>query len=395
MEVAKLDSYRLSPEEMDMGKKTTNPDLSAALIGLIGTRGPMSRTDAARHLGVSPATVTNVTKPLLAQGTLIESGTQPSAGGRPSVLLDVVQQRRYALGVKLTPNHLTMAEVDINGAPSPGESVDLDMRSPGAFEQIAHIIGDRVRDRTGLLLGIGLALPGFSDPENPDIVTAPTLGWDAVDLGRLLRTTTGLPVIIDNDVNALAVADQLYGENHANNRLLVTIGYGIGAALTADGRVLRGAHGGAGEFGHSTARASGLQCTCGLYDCLETLISDNALVRRARESGSLEPHQGKRQLNDLAEAGHPGARALFHDAGISLGIAVANIVHLFDPETITISGEGVDMWHHWESGFLEGLHSRLPENRRSIPVDIHPWTDDTWAHGAASLVFALPLAHLE
>ncbi|WP_434699805.1 hypothetical protein [Trueperella pyogenes] len=66
-----------------MGKKTTNPDLSAALIGLIGTRGPMSRTDAARHLGVSPATVTNVTKPLLAQGTLIESGTQPSAGGRP------------------------------------------------------------------------------------------------------------------------------------------------------------------------------------------------------------------------------------------------------------------------------------------------------------------------
>ena len=382
-----------SPKKVDMGKKTINPDLSAALIGIISTRGPMSRSEAARQLSVSPATITNVTKALLTQGTLIESGTQPSAGGRPSVLLDVVQHRRYALGVKLTPNHMTMAEVDINGTPSPGKSIDLDMRSPDTFEQIAYAIGDQVRNRTGLLLGIGLALPGFSDPENPDIVTAPTLGWNAINLGRLLREMTGLPTVIDNDVNALAVADQLYGDNHADNRLLITIGYGIGAALIADGRVLRGTHGGAGEFGHSTIRASGLQCTCGLYDCLETLISDNALVRRARENGSLEPHEGKRQLNDLAEAGHPEARALFHDAGTSLGIAVANVIHLFDPESITISGEGIDMWHHWERGFLEGLHSRLPGKRWDIPVDIHPWTEDTWAHGAASLVFALPLAH--
>ena len=321
----------------------------------------------------------------------LEPNRPPAAA--PSVLLDVVQHRRYALGVKLTPNHMTMAEVDINGTPSPGKSIDLDMRSPDAFEQIAYAIGDQVHDRTGLLLGIGLALPGFSDPKNPDIVTAPTLGWNAINLGRLLREMTGLPTVIDNDVNALAVADQLYGDNHADSRLLVTIGYGIGAALIADGRVLRGAHGGTGEFGHSTIRASGLQCTCGLYDCLETLISDNALVRRARENGSLEPYEGKRQLNDLAEAGHPEARALFHDAGTSLGIAVANVIHLFDPETITISGEGIDMWHHWERGFLEGLHSRLPRKRCDIPIDIHPWTDDTWAHGAASLVFALPLAH--
>lgn len=375
-----------------MGKKATTPDLSAALVGLIATRGPMSRSDAARQLGVSPATVTNVTKALLAQGSLIESGTQPSAGGRPSVLLDVVQRRRYALGVKLTPNHMTMAEVDITGAPSPGRSIDLDMRAPDVFEQIARAISEQVHDRAGLLLGIGLAIPGFSDPEAPDVVTAPTLGWKSIDLGHLLREATGLPVVIDNDVDALAVADRLYGDNRHSDRLLVTIGYGIGAALTVDGRVLRGSHGGAGELGHTTVCSTGQQCACGLRDCLETLISDDALVRRAREEGTLGGQEGKRRLNQLAEAGHPRARTLFRDAGASLGIAVANVVHLLDPEAITISGEGVDMWHHWEEGFHEALRARLPENRRSIPVDAHPWADDTWAHGAASLVFALPLA---
>lgn len=376
-----------------MDRKPTNRDYGAAIIGLIGTRGPMSRSDMARQLSVSPATITNVTKTLLAQGSLIESGTQPSAGGRPCILLDVVQHRRYALGVKLTPNHMTMAEVDINGAPSPGTSINLDMRAPDALDHITSAISTQVRDRTGLLLGIGLAIPGFSDPKNPDVVTAPTLGWNAVNLGHALRESTGLAVIIDNDANALAVADRLYGDAHADENLFITIGYGIGAAITTDGRVLRGARGGAGELGHTTIQPTRIQCACGLYDCLETLISDNALVRRARQNGSLEAHEGKDRLNRLAEGGHPGAQALFRDAGTSLGVAVANIVHLFDPETITVSGEGVDMWHHWEAGFLDGLHARLNKERQNIPINVHPWADDTWAHGAASLVFALPLAH--
>ena len=376
-----------------MGRKPANPDCGAAIIGLISTRGPMSRSDVAHQLGVSAATVTNVTKVLLAQGLLVESGTQPSTGGRPSVLLDVVQHRRYALGVKLTSNHMTMAEVDINGTPSPGTSIDLDVRAPDAFERITRAISAQVRDRTDLLLGIGLSIPGFSDPKSPDVVTAPTLGWNAINLGQMLRDATGLAVVIDNDVNALAVADRLYGDAPADESLLITIGYGIGAAITTGGRILRGTHGGAGELGHSTIQTTGIQCVCGLHDCLETLISDNALVRRARQNGSLEAHEGKDRLNRLAEAGHPAARALFHDAGTSLGIAVANFVHLFDPQTITISGEGVDMWHHWEAGFLGGLRARLPEDRRNIPIDVHPWTDDTWAHGAASLVFALPLAY--
>lgn len=375
-----------------MARKTANPNLGGAIVGLIGTRGPLPRADIARQLDVSPATVTNVTKSLLADGALVEIGTRPSEGGRPSILLDVAQQRRYALGVKITPNHLTMAEVDINGDPGPATSLDLDMRAPDALDLITDAICTQVTDRTGLLLGMGLAIPGFSDPRNPDLVTSPILGWSNLNLGRMLRDRTELRVVIDNDVNALAVAEQLYGDGDNRDNLLITIGYGIGSALTVDGRVQHGAHGGAGEIGHTTIQPTGIGCSCGLSDCLETLISDNALVRRAREAGILDPSEGKNRLNILAEEGNPAARELLHDAGRLLGLATANLVHQLDPDTITISGEGVDMWHHWEAGFRESLRSRLPQVRRDIPVTVHPWAEDTWAYGAASLVFALPFA---
>lgn len=374
-----------------MGRKPTNPDLGSAVIGLIGTRGPMSRSAIARQLGVSPATITNLTRTLIAEGAVVESGTRPSAGGRPSILLDVAQQRRYALGVKLTPTHLTMAEVDINGVPGPGTSLDLDMRRPEALDRITDAITTQVSDRTGLLLGIGMAIPGASNPHDPDVVSAPTLGWHNLNLGRMIRDRTGLRVVIDNDVNALAVADQLYSDTHPQDNLLITIGYGIGSALTTRGQVLHGTHGAAGELGHTSLGPTGIRCTCGLDDCLETLISDDALVRRARDAHILDTTQGKDHLNTLARNHHPGATALFDDAGRTLGHATANLVHLLDPDTITISGEGVDMWPHWENGYLTALRQRLPAARRDIPVTIHPWSDDTWAYGAASLVFALPL----
>ncbi|MGA4506461.1 ROK family protein [Propionibacteriaceae bacterium G1746] len=373
-----------------MARKQGNANLGSAVIGLVGTRGPLSRAAIARQLEVSAATITNVTKTLLSQGSLVEVGTRPSGGGRPSILLDVAQQRRYALGVKITANHLTMAEVDINGVPAVGTSIDFDMQAPHALDLITDAICAQVKDRTGLLLGIGLAVPGYSDPSNPDLVSAPTLGWNSVNLGRMLRDRTGLRVVIDNDVNALAVADHLYGDPGARDNLLVTIGYGVGSALSSDGRVHRGAHGAAGEIGHTTVRPTGITCRCGLVDCLETLISDDALVRRAREAGIVDAADGKDELNARAGAGDAAACSLLQDAGRDLGTATANLVHLFDPDTITISGEGVDVWRYWEPGFTQGLRSRLPLARRDIPVTVHPWAEDTWAYGAASLVFALP-----
>lgn len=374
-----------------MPRTPTHPDLQGAIVSLVGTGGAMSRAEIARRLGVSAATVTNVTKAMIERGSLTESGTVPSGGGRPATLLDVTQHRRFALGVKITPNHLTLAEVELTGEVSPGWSVDLDMRSPAVLDRIAAIVAERMGDERRLL-GIGVALPGFADPANPGVVTAPILGWRTVDLGGMLSRRTDLPVVIDNDVNALAVATRLYGPQPApDNLLLITIGYGIGCAFTAGGRVFRGARGGAGEFGHIVVDPDGAPCECGLRGCLETLVSDDALVARAVRDGVLPAGATKDDLNRAAEAGDAGARELFAWAGRTLGVAVASLVHVLDPEALVLSGEGVDMWQHWEPGFLPSLRAHLPIHRRDLPVSTQAWSEDIWAHGAASLVFASPL----
>lgn len=376
---------------VEVGNQQASSELEAAVISLVGARGQLSRSDIAKLLGISAASVTNATKRLLHQDVLREVGKKPSDGGRPLVLLEINQEQRFALGVKLTPNHIVMAKTDMNGHISTGVSLDVNMCKSSAFDEIADVIKEYIRPFRRQLLGIGVAVPGRVDPGNPDVLNAPTLGWENKNFGRHLRRQTDLPVVIDNDVNALAVAEKLYQGTGSESTLLVTIGYGIGAAITVEGKVLHGAHGAAAELGHTAIDDSDEPCVCGLKGCLETYISDDSLVRRAREMRILTPSQGKRHLNTMAESGDAQALALFCDAGEKLGVAVANLVQLCDPAAMTISGEGVDMWHHWEPGFSAALRRRTASVYHDLPITVQPWSEDMWAYGAASLVFAQPL----
>ena len=144
----------------------------------------------------------------------------------------------------------------------------------------------------------------------------------------MLSQRTGLPAIVDNDVNALAIAAQLYENTLPGDVALVTIGFGIGCAFAMGSQIYRGAHGGAGELGHTVVDPDGEPCVCGLRGCLETLISDNALTRRARATGILPEGAGKDALNTAAAAGDAAALELFNWAGAQLGYALASLVHL-------------------------------------------------------------------
>ncbi|GAA4888566.1 ROK family protein [Tessaracoccus lubricantis] len=373
-----------------MARRNTPADLSAAIIGLIGTRGPQSRADLARALDVSAAAVTNLTRQLLADGVLTSVGTSSSGGGRPATLLDIRQGRRRALGVKVTPNHLFMAEVDLTGDPAQAVSVDLDTRAPDALDVIAETIADYAAPNSDLLLGVGMAVPGTVDG---GVVTSPGMGWQRVDVARLVRQRVGLPVVIDNNVNALAIAGQLYGRPGLGpDSLLITIGFGIGAAIVSRGQLFRGAFGGAGEFGHIWVDPHGEPCACGLSGCLETLVSDDALARRAQETGAIPDGGSKDDLNEAARAGEQRALEVFATAGFHLGAAVSSLVHVLDPGEVHVSGEGVDVWEFWEPSFMKALRAHLPAHRRDLRVTVDDWAEDAWAHGAASLVFASPFS---
>ncbi|HEY3436582.1 MAG TPA: ROK family transcriptional regulator [Actinotalea sp.] len=371
------------------GQSARGDLVPSAILGLLGTRGPTSRADVARALDVSPATITQLTKDLLARGLVMELEHAPSLGGRPARLLGLVQSAVGAIGAKVTADHVAVVDVALDGTVRNSVVHPFDPDAPDAIDALGHILGDAVAAHEGHLLGIGVGIPGAVDTQASGVVEAPTLGWSDAHVGAVLRSTLGVPVLVENDVNTLAVAERLYGLGRAHSTyLVVTIGRGIGCGIVIDGAVYRGASGGAGEIGHVPMAQDGPRCGCGNVGCLEAYIGDDALLRSAAERGL--DTSSTEALAALADAGDPAARAVYREAGAMLGRALAGVVHTVDPEVVVLLGEGIGAWQHWEPGFEPSFRGHLMPGRRGVPFVIEPWDEDKWALGAAALVLATP-----
>ncbi|WP_425837644.1 ROK family protein [Microbacterium sp. PA5] len=362
-----------------------------AILAHLGAHGSASRADLARALEVSPALVTQLTRDLLADG-LIEEQEAASSGGRPARLLGLVSHDLAAIGVKVAPDHVAFVEVGIDGVVRRADVQPFDAVSPLAA---SHLI-DTVRrfiEQSGSarVLGIGVGLPGTVAQQGIGVVDSTQLGWVQVPLGEQLRRALHLPVVVENNVNALSAAEQLFGQGRRfRNVLVVTVGNGVGAGLIADGVIVRGRSGGAGDFGHVPVREDGPLCQCGNRGCLEAIIGQGALVNDARSIRLIGPDEGVDELRSLADAGNAEAREIFAHAGHQLGRAMAGAVNLLDPEVVVLLGEGVQAWSHWQDAFDAALRSALVPGKRGVTVEVERWDDDRWAQGAAALVLATP-----
>lgn len=363
-----------------------------AILAHLGAHGPASRADLARALDVSPALVTQLTRDLLADGLLEEREQSSSNGGRPARLLGLVSQDATAVGVKVAPDHLALVEVGIDGAVRRSETSPFDAVSPLATSALVERVRSFVQSpEAGRILGVGVGLPGTVAERGIGVVDSTQLGWNQVPLGEQLRRALDLPVVVENNVNALSVAEQLFGQGRSfRNVLVVTIGNGVGAGLIADGVMVRGRAGGAGDLGHVPVEEDGPLCQCGNHGCLEALIGQGALVETARAEGLLADGGGIDALRALADAGSSVAREVFASAGHRLGRALAGAVNLIDPEIVVLLGEGVEAWNHWAPAFDRALRSSLVPGKRGTPVVVERWQDDRWAQGAAALVLATP-----
>jgi predicted NBD/HSP70 family sugar kinase len=366
----------------------------SGIVGLLGTQGPTARTDIARALGLSPATVTQVTKDLIARGLIEELESVPSKGGRPSRLLGLVSDAGVALGAKVTADHVAVVTVELDGTVRSSTELAYDPGAGDAIERLGQILAKQVAELDDRLLGVGVGVPGAVDSQASGVVDAPTLGWQSAQVGPVLRAAIGTPVLVDNDVNTLAAAERLYGigRDHSSY-LVVTIGRGIGCGIVVDGGIYRGANGGAGEIGHIPVWPSGDEeppCTCGSTGCLEAHIGTAGLQRTARARGVIGPRGTAATLLRAAGAGEVGARQIFEEAGSMLGRALAGVIHTVDPEVVVLMGEGVDGWEFWETGFEPSFRRSLLPARKAVPVVVEPWTEVQWARGAASLVLSSP-----
>lgn len=362
-----------------------------AILAHLGGQGPASRADLARALEVSPALVTQLTRDLLSEG-LIEELEVASSGGRPARMLGLVSRDLAAIGVKVAPDHVAFVEVGIDGHVMRTDTQDFDALSPLATSTLITLLRTFIGSgATGRILGVGVGLPGTVAQQGIGIVDSTQLGWAQVPLGDLLRRALELPVVVENNVNALSVAEQLFGRGRDfSSVLVVTVGNGVGAGLVSDGVILRGRAGGAGDLGHVPVRENGPLCQCGNRGCLEALIGQGALINDARSIRLIGEGEGIDALRALADAGNEKAREIFAHAGHELGRALAGAVNLFDPAAVIILGEGAEAWAHWSASFDAALRSALVPGKRGVPVEVERWQDDRWAQGAAALVLATP-----
>jgi len=376
-------------------------------LNLIKSQGPLSRTEIARISGLGMATVSDLTGELLESGVIEEVGEAASIGGRPSILLKLNSKARIVVGVKLIESGLTVALVDLAADVLhhrfvPARGLHDPQAAIGAIIQaVEATLGESGIPRAKVL-GIGLGLAGVIDSDQGVCHYSSILGWRDVELARPLEEQFKLPVCIENDVNALTLAEQWFGRGHGlDHFLVVTIGRGIGLGIVVNRQLCAGAFGGAGEFGHITMQENGPLCDCGKRGCLQALAGDRAIVRMAHDDVEAGRYsvlsqdskvKGRLTVARIAEAaqqGDPLALDTLARAGHALGLGLSYVVNLFNPQLIVLSGEGLRAGQALVKAAQETMRKHIFQGLdKGLQIVVTRLGDEAWARGAACVVLS-------
>lgn len=370
------------------GSKTLIREINELIVfGEIRSQPLSSRTDIAKRTGLSLPTVSAITAQLLEADLVEERDLGASAGGRRPVQLALRPEAGYVVGIKLTEHSVIAVLTDLAATVVAKDCVETDDPSVDSVVRAVQTAVSRLTPSAGAstIHGVGVGLAGVIDRDRGLVRHATYSNWHDVELGELLSAELGLPVIVDNDVNALVTCEHLFGAGRGSSDFVViSIGRGIGLGMVLGGRLYRGASGGAGEFGH-TKVADGPACVCGGMGCLEALASDLAITDQV--SNSLGRRVDVTQAAALARSGEPAARKAFADAGRLLGTAAGNLVNLLNPECILLAGEGTNASDLLLDGFHAGLSAAVFDGlQQELEVVVHAWDDEAWARGSASLL---------
>lgn len=308
-----------------------------------------SRPALVAATGLSASKITQVVRQLIDQGLVQEHGTVPSNGGRPIVELSPRPAGAHVIGAEVSEHDVTVELFDLSlqrvahqDRQLGGSVADPHHVTRALCESVASVLADLDEARRDTVIGIGLALPGLVEPDadGGPMLHADQLGWEPIRLSSLF--SADLPVYADNGARALAAAEtDVGGARNTQEAAVVLIGHGVGAALVSHGRLLRGRSNSAGEWGHTKVMLGGPECSCGARGCLEALIGGGAL---ARQWGGLADDRDASERDVIADllaadrAGDPGARDIVDDAIAALGVGLANLVNLHNPERIVIGG---------------------------------------------------------
>ena len=368
--------------------------------------GLISRAQVAKDLGVSPASVTAVTADLLDEG-LIAEVAMPREGdlgrGRPAVALGVRGQAHLVAGMKLSDREHTAVITDFAGKMLAEESIGRDTQASTLAEMLDAVdrLLDRVCQKAGLgrrdLSGVGIGLPGFVDHVEGMVLWSSVLIDRNLPFAAALQSRLGLPVAIDNDANLVALAELWFGTGRSlPDFAVVTIEHGLGMGFVMNHHIYRGAQRLGMELGHTKVQLDGALCRCGQRGCLEAYVADYALAREAVTALGLNSRMTPsvpvllETLFQSARQGNATARTIFRRAGRYLALGLANVVNLFDPALIILSGERMRYDYLYAEETLSEMSDLVINSGRPCPpVEIHAWGDMLWAQGAAALALTV------
>jgi N-acetylglucosamine repressor len=341
---------------MALDKKVTR---KAFLQYTIWREGPISRGELAKMANLNLPTISTLISELMAEEEVVEEGFATSTGGRRPQLLDINPSRGYVVGVTFYSRGISSAISDLKGHISNRQIIEFnpELGLEATLQRITEAIQTQVdalqgRGGKAVIRQIGIGLSGLVNKETGVSCEFPRFDqWKDVPLQKILEERFDIPVVIDNNVATITLAELIFGDlRRTRNALYVHLGSGIGAGIVIDGKVYKGSRSYVGEFGHITATENGPICYCGNYGCLEAVASEYALTQQAeaalREGVHSRIPEGLGP--DRRVTGHEIFRAAEEDDRLAIhvlekacaliGNGIAALINLFGPEVIILGG---------------------------------------------------------
>jgi predicted NBD/HSP70 family sugar kinase len=363
----------------------------ALVLKLICTGMCSSRPDIARQTGLTKMTVTNVINELILSGFIHEGeASEKTTVGRKAVYLHPTDENYFSIGVYLSRDFITFSLITLRADIVKKQTVDLDDNESRdtiidkLFAGIDKIIGE-----TGIekILGIGVATIGPLDIEGGALLSPTDFNnINNIEFKKIIEEKTGLSVFVNNDMNAAALAELLYGkQSRSDNFIYLGITHGIGSGIVINGSLYTGESGFSGEIGHISINFDGPLCACGNKGCLEVYASIPNIVKTVRNQTGIE--YSFSQIVEYAKANKTSFTEIIDDLCFYIGIALANSINTLDSKIIYLGHDGALGGEYFASKIEEVLNSKiLFRNSKHVAVEISSFMDQAPVVGSGVLV---------
>lgn len=378
-----------------------------AVINIIKDHEPISRQQLAEITGLTPSAITGIIRELLDMGIIREVGLDKSTGGRRPIKLSFNPDAGYVFGVEVTRFETFVGTCDLKNNPTDFRTIKIDMSEPKkGLKKLAAVVKEIMNEeqyKEKPFLGVGVAFPGLLYAFEGKVKRSINLGtsWDFFPVKQVLEKEIDMPVFIENNSKASALAERWFGgATECRDLVYVNLGEGISAGVIINDRILQGAQGHAGEIGHMSIQKDGPLCNCGNRGCLESVCGIPAIMRKVKNEISIIPdndplkklwaEKGEISIEDIISSSrikNSYSHNLLKQVAEYIGKAIANVINFYNPECVFIGGKMAPAAKYFIDIIKTAVNTHaFPEIARSTDIQISSLQEKAGVMGACALV---------